>query len=183
MEEYLQSELDVPKSQITSLRNSQATRRMIIQEIQNFGQNPTIKFGDPILIYYAGHGGETSAPPGWDCEGSKTQMVIPYDCEAKVDGEIIHGIPDRTFGWLLKQLADKKGNNITVILDNCFSGSGTRAGKLTSEPSSRLHRGIRIASGFVNGGLKSHVLLAACSAGEYAREALSNLDIERVTYR
>jgi len=60
-----------------------------------------------------------------------------------------------------------------------------------------LTRGINVASGFLNAGFKSHVLISACGAGERARElsghgiftkALLNAlwraqrSIERLTY-
>ncbi|KDR74094.1 hypothetical protein GALMADRAFT_157880 [Galerina marginata CBS 339.88] len=216
VEEYLQLALAVPKAHIKSLRDGQATRESIIQAIKAFMVDSRIKEGNPILIYFAGHGAEANAPEGWPSEDSKTQMLIPHDCGDAVNGKTIHGIPDRTLGWLLKQLADEKGQNITVVLDNCFSGSGTRTLNTESEESIRgvdyqfklppeldrqIHssgptpRGIQATPEFLRGGFKSHVLLAACGAGELAREirgrgafteallaTLGRLAIERVTY-
>ena len=95
------------------------------------------------MIYYAGHGTEASAPPAWETGGSKIQMILPQNYSAE-SGSEVHGIPDRTIGTLLEDLAQEKGDNIvrpnlllcstshlkmqqTVIFDCCFSGSGTRS--------------------------------------------------------
>lgn len=112
VDKFLLEELGVPKAQITSLRDSQATRQAIIQAIESFVADPRVEENGPILIYFAGHGGETESPVGWTSEDSKSQLIIPHDCGENDEGQTIHGIPDRTFGWLLKRIADKKGHNI-----------------------------------------------------------------------
>jgi hypothetical protein len=108
--------LSVPRSNIKSLRNSEATRAAILKELKSFATNPNIQHNDPILIYFAGHGAATESPAEWapsvPSGRSKIQMLIPHDCGVKLDGEYVHGIPDRTLGWILKELADEKGNNI-----------------------------------------------------------------------
>ncbi|KAF8875733.1 caspase domain-containing protein [Gymnopilus junonius] len=214
---FLLEELGVPEAQITSLRDSQATRHPIIKAIESFIVDHRIEENNPILIYFAGHGSEAKSPAGWFSEDSKSQLLIPYDCGEIVEGQTIHGIPDRTFGWLLKQIADSKGHNISVVLDSCCSGSGTRAIpellvarkvnynlELPYNLDDRLHpkhsgetgsKEIHIAPGFDNGGLKSHVLLAACGSGELAREThgrgaftqalldtLHGRNIQKITY-
>jgi hypothetical protein len=82
--------------------------------------------------------------------------------------------------------------NQTVVFDCCFSGSGTRQGErfdsirlsrfaevannvprdLDRDIWQGLHndRATKIASGFLQSGLRSHVLLAACGADETAKE-------------
>ena len=146
MRNYLQKDLAVPSSQIRTLRNSEATRAAIIDGIQAFSFNNEIKEGDPILIYFAGHGGSADTPKGWEVGSTgKIELLVPYDHSSPPDdGNPKHGIPDRTLGALLSQLAIEKGDNIvrctfifrefiyqlttrqTVILDCCHSGSGTR---------------------------------------------------------
>jgi len=109
-------------------------------------------------------------------------------------------------------MADVKGNNIvrgrtpflrivliksqTVILDNCFSGSGTRAAQsayklrgvdyrlqlppnLDAQHAHKLEpisptRALNTVPGFLHGGFKSHVLISACGAEERAREAFGH---------
>ena len=112
--DYLQKHLGVPSSQIRDLRDSGATRAAIMEEIKAFAFNKKIKEGDPILIYYAGHGGSADTPKGWEVESTgKTEFLIPYDHSSPLDDSSPkHGIPDRTIGALLSHLASKKGDNI-----------------------------------------------------------------------
>ncbi|RXW20808.1 hypothetical protein EST38_g5036 [Candolleomyces aberdarensis] len=207
MKEYLETSLKVPKDHIVNLRDQAATRRNIISAFEGLRDNDRIKKHDPILIYYAGHGGEL-----WPKDdGNKIQALIPVDYVA----EKICPIPDRTVASLVNGIANKRGNNITfdfsfmstqtqtVILDCCHSGSGTRGDEtdnstvrgcelspndvpdhldadirranLVPEPepgptSNSAARGLVSARGFAVRGMKSHILLAACSANEEARE-------------
>ncbi|KAJ2926774.1 hypothetical protein H1R20_g10309, partial [Candolleomyces eurysporus] len=193
MNEYLETSLKIPKDHIVNLRDQEATRSKIISAFKGLRDNDRIKKQDPILIYYAGHGGEVRAKN----DGHKIQALIPVDYAA----EKIFPIPDRTVARLINDIAKKHGNNITVILDCCHSGSGTR-GKETdnsivrgcelspndvpddldahiwkanpepeSEPTANsATRGLVSARGFAVRGMKSHILLAACSANEDARE-------------
>ncbi len=50
------------------------------------------------------------------------ETIVPYD--SRTQG--IYDIPDKVLTSLLARLATTKGTNITVILDSCHSGSGTR---------------------------------------------------------
>jgi hypothetical protein len=112
--EYLEHNLKVQKSHIRNLREAQATRAAIIAGFDAFQTNPDIKRGDPILIYYAGHGGEVAAPPGWEAGRADniTQMLIPYDYQPKPEKPKVYGIPDRTIGILISRIAKAKGDNI-----------------------------------------------------------------------
>ena len=114
MKEYLENALRVDKSHIRNLRDSQATRAAIISEFIALETNPDIKPGDPILIYYAGHGGEATPPTGWEAggAGSRTQMLIPHDYCTEVDNRKIYGIPDRSVSALITRVAKVKGDNI-----------------------------------------------------------------------
>ncbi|KAH7917730.1 hypothetical protein BV22DRAFT_1135169 [Leucogyrophana mollusca] len=203
VKDYLEKDLRVPSTRIRNLRNSEATRARIIKEISAFTddkdktEDQRIKKGDPIFIFYSGHGGESESPPGWHARGTKIQHLVPYDwdCDDGKGGKV-PAIPDRTLGALLTRLAGAKGDNITVVFDCCHSGSGTRNDHAAP---TRLVRGIKIkeapagdldqdiwgtveasetkngraltsAAGFAQSGLLSHVLLAACGANEGARE-------------
>ncbi|KAK0187315.1 caspase domain-containing protein [Armillaria mellea] len=189
---FLHKTLRVPENQIENLRNENATRAHIEKKIEDLGRNPDIKQGDPILIYYAGYGAEANAPPRWDSANGKIQMLVPYDFVpgGSNDHRRGQGVLDVKFNHLLAELA-KKSDNITVILDCCHSASGTRddSSDLTSAvrgielpnryaipndlfppdiaPNTRADS---VAEGFQTAGLSSHVLLAACKAGEVARE-------------
>ncbi|KAF8993487.1 caspase domain-containing protein [Cyathus striatus] len=195
VEEYLLKTLEVPSSQITNLRDNEATRARIIQAIDDLAKDKRIEMGDPILIYYAGHGASAPAPPSWEAGGPEVQMLVPYDFHA-IDskGHKVNGVPDRTLGVLLTRLAKVKGDNISVIFDCCHSGSGTRddeddivvrgieiVDEIPADLDKRIwdgqaeeldgdDRASAIAAGFTHSGLRSHVLLAACGAGETSKE-------------
>ncbi|CAE6402008.1 unnamed protein product [Rhizoctonia solani] len=126
----LDSDLKVPGDQIVNLRNETATRQGIINSIKQLRKNPHINYGDPILIYYAGHGGVRKATEKWKQEKGAhvVQVIFPFDYDVKTDdsSEPIECIPDRTIAGLLNDLSKEKGDNITVIFDSCHSASGTR---------------------------------------------------------
>jgi hypothetical protein len=116
MKQYLESDLGVPPSQIRFLCNAEATRSAIIQEFNSLVADQRIHRGDPILIFFAGHGGEVDAPTDWEAGGGKIQMLIPHDFQANVDSRVTHGIPThRTIGTLLSRIAEKWGNNIVRL--------------------------------------------------------------------
>lgn len=113
LESYLRETLEVPVDQIRNLRNESATRSAIIKALNDLICDARIRMGDAIIIFYAGHGGETKAPPGWDTETGKIQYILPCDIKTKdKDGSEIRGIPDRTLAIFLNTLAEVKGDNI-----------------------------------------------------------------------
>ncbi|KAF8608026.1 hypothetical protein BDV93DRAFT_434690, partial [Ceratobasidium sp. AG-I] len=134
---YLTRNLCTPRGQILCLLNEQATRQVIIDSFSShLVNNPNINHSDPILIYFAGHGDSVAAPAEWYSSDGTCDMILPHDASwsnvqddienaappAKINN-FVHGIPDRTIGALISKLHQVKGDNITVILDSCFSGS------------------------------------------------------------
>lgn len=115
VQQYLEKELNVPSSHIRNLRNEEATRAAIVDAFRQLQDDSRIKNGDPILIFYAGHGGEVDAPVGWEAGDTKTQMLVPHDFRTKVNNRDVHGIPDRTIAALLDRLSEKKGDNIVCL--------------------------------------------------------------------
>ena len=121
IDNYLRKDLNVPSDQICNLRNQQATRKEIIEALKGIANNDSIQRGDPILIYYAGHGGLTKAPVGWETESKEIQMLIPQD-HNDIEGPKVYGIPDQTIGALINDVAEAKGDNIVWLLSiNCNS--------------------------------------------------------------
>ncbi|KAJ2921616.1 hypothetical protein H1R20_g15479, partial [Candolleomyces eurysporus] len=195
---WLIKDFNVPPSHIQYLRDNAATRKAIVEALEGLSTDPKIKRDDPILIYYAGHGTQARAPKQWCWDSPNIQMIVPWNfkqSDTDSPDRITHGIPDRTLSVLLTKLAKKKGNNITVILDCCHSGSGTRSDSDTrirggpcegevpanldedlkpADPDEDLElprtRGAQIKPKFEHYGLRSHVLLAACAPHEFAHE-------------
>ncbi|KDR80085.1 hypothetical protein GALMADRAFT_92295, partial [Galerina marginata CBS 339.88] len=192
--EYLTDRLRVPESQIQVLTNEEASRAAILRGFISLKEDPQIQEGDPIFIFYAGHGAELESPPGWESgrPNNMIQMLVPQDFCSDI-GKVIPGIPDRTVGALLEDIAEKKGNNITVVLDCCHSASGTRgrSGKFSVRGSEILRPSIHTEGldrhiwdkgakplypipKFRFTGLRSHILIAACGPNEVARESASH---------
>ncbi|KDR81761.1 hypothetical protein GALMADRAFT_221630 [Galerina marginata CBS 339.88] len=196
VESFLQDLVRVPPDHIQHLRNHEATSDAMKSAIKAFAVDERIHYGDPILIYYAGHGSEANAPESWPPQQrNKVQMILPHDFFFQgQDSARGQGLIDRTLSVLLGDVAKAKGDNITVILDCCHSGSGTRDAQLDSTTFSRgvdlpayyqlyarideeivsideESRGAAIAKNFAQTGLTSHVLLAACREDEKAKES------------
>lgn len=194
-QDYLMKGLRVPEDQISTLFNERATRSAIIEAFKDLSKDCRINEGDPIFIFYAGHGGQKTPHPDWKEPNKKIEVIIPYDCTDDSDSLIPHpvfvpSIPDITIAALINQIATEKGNNITVVLDSCHSASGTRGGGENSSTRVRSallgdlefdsntdrdiwdchSRGTRPYTGSSRRGLKSHMLISACRSFEKAIE-------------
>ncbi|KAK0471052.1 caspase domain-containing protein [Armillaria novae-zelandiae] len=186
---FLQDTLLVPEDRIKSLHNEKATRTTIETEIKNLAINPEVRKDDPILIFYAGHGAEAPAPSGWTSSNGKIQMLAPYEFNPNVSSKEGQGVLDITLSHLLGALAKEKSDNITVILDCCHSGSGTRdhhddptfavrgveLPKTYTIPQDVLRdaenaRSTHVPEKYEKANELSHVLLSACKQGEKAIE-------------
>ena len=119
MKEYLEKDLGVPSDQIRTLLDEEASRSGILQALVELREDPRIKKGDPILIFYAGHGSEIDAPQGWEAGGPKIQAIVPHD--ASEFSPVVYPIPDRTLGALINMLAKDKGDNIVRLSDYLWS--------------------------------------------------------------
>ncbi|KAH8088972.1 hypothetical protein BXZ70DRAFT_1011480 [Cristinia sonorae] len=198
---------------IMTLTESRATRAGIIDAFRtHLIENERIRTGDALVFAFSGHGSRSPAPDGWavvvdtsqspSVSGSESEeeseeeiaamleMIIPYD-EGTPDpktGLPVCGIPDRTLGALLDRAEARHGDNITVILDCCHSGHGTRAGNSSTDDEENPFQVRGLDPGLVTplrpgvdsilwqydekkkkktrGG--SHVLLAACGPHEQA---------------
>lgn len=182
---FLINQLNVPQEQIRVLINSEATRESILDTFQTFLiGNPAIKRGDQILFHYSGHGAKMRCPHGWNVRGY-VESLVPYDGWMKD----VYNIPDKTLGALLDRLAAAKGDHITVMLDSCHSGSGTRdittpgapcvrqvpadervpPDDLDAEIQASIPSRLPGPSGWGTQGMP-YVLLASCRDNEYSQE-------------
>ncbi|KAI0088778.1 hypothetical protein BDY19DRAFT_906287 [Irpex rosettiformis] len=149
VKDFLRRSKGVPEDHIKWLSNATATRKGIISAFKtHLIDNSQIKYGDAILFYFSGHGSYYRAPPGWivneEKAGDKDQddtveAILPWDEGISYDGDLYPtcAIPDRTLAVLINEVASSHGNNITIILDCCSSGHGTRAG-MGDEPVSKV---------------------------------------------
>ncbi|KAJ1301207.1 hypothetical protein OPQ81_003617 [Rhizoctonia solani] len=200
VETFLSADLRVPKGNILTLYDQDASREAIVTAFETLQKNPRIRRGDPIVIFFSGHGGETKAQPEWKRKhGTSTiQVIFPYDYELPIanTNNLVNCIPDTTIANLLNQLADAKGNNITVIFDSCHSASGTRDVKgssglrarsaeikspippdidddilVHSSLGSKATRGVERP---LHSDQASHILIAACGSNQKAWENNEN---------
>ncbi|KAI0026850.1 caspase domain-containing protein, partial [Vararia minispora EC-137] len=144
IKDFLTSDLSVPEECIVVLADEDATRERIVLAIQELASPKNgINKGDPILIYFAGHGSTVRAPQNWTSDPT-IQVLVPHDGHS--DGTVASSlITDRKFGSLLRDLANEKGDNITVILDCCHSTSGTRSAAAPKEEDKDfLPRGVEL---------------------------------------
>ncbi|KAG6915810.1 hypothetical protein DXG01_009684 [Tephrocybe rancida] len=182
-EKLLTSKLGVSKDRIINLRDEAATREEILKALRSLAHHSAISSEDPILIYFSGHGSQTSPPRGWPTNSpdDKIQMLIPHDfVSRRPNGDQGSGILDITLSQILNDIAKNKSDNITVILDCCHAGSGTRN---NASDETFAVRSIELPDGYavsvdpfsseVQGGssLMPHVLLAACKPDQVAIES------------
>lgn len=113
--EYLITDLQVPQSHITFLRDKEATRERIIKAFQELSTNEKIQKGDSIFIFYAGHGAQAYPPkrligtPG--CP-ERVELLVPHDYHKDPANVQNMGIPDYSLAALLNKIAKEKGDNI-----------------------------------------------------------------------
>ncbi|KAJ7229391.1 caspase domain-containing protein [Mycena rebaudengoi] len=183
--------LEVPTDNIKFLTDKDATRTAIISTFQShFINNPKIpdNANTTMIFFFAGHGDRVAAPGNLMSSDGMVETICPHD-EGTLDGEgqYVHGIPDYVLGWLLRDLATTKGNNITVIFDSCHSGGmGRNTGRARAPPKGNVplrpipleldnylwkHKtGAAPSYSLWTTTTTSHVLLAACREDETARE-------------
>lgn len=118
MAHFLLHRVGAEASRLHILHNAEATREAIINHLRLMAERDFIKQGDPILIFYAGHGSQTVAPKGWPCGavGNPIEMLLPSDFLSETSTGTIQGIPDILVSNLLKKLADAKGANIVSFI-------------------------------------------------------------------
>jgi len=128
VKDYLESDLQVPSEQIQILLNKDASRSAIITGLLRLQDDPRIAPGDPILIFFAGHGSELpqkTSPVEPHTHNEKIQVIIPQNycpgLDEEASGETkVEAIPDRTFAALLDGIANSKGDNIVSLYREIF---------------------------------------------------------------
>ncbi len=177
----LQQRFHVPPSQISMLTNEAATvagvkqaiRQQLLAPVRAHVQQHPDAEPPTVLLHFSGHGSQAPDPTGQKPSGLDETLVCH---DSRLPN--IYDLKD----WELGQLLDEVGQqteNITVVLDCCHSGSGTRnagqrAEKMVSavrscvpdrraQPAPTTPRGSQPATA-------NHVLLAACLNREKAYE-------------
>ena len=130
---FLENKLNVPDSHICWCSDEEATYEKIMcllttaadDLISLFARGSDFRSGDPIILFYAGHGGRSRAKPTSSSDILKMhathdgniELLCPHDIDTPgVDQKIIHGIPDFVFGNLLDTVAANYGGNVVRLL-------------------------------------------------------------------
>ncbi|KAJ7158866.1 hypothetical protein C8R46DRAFT_403062 [Mycena filopes] len=178
VQRWLLKDLKVPKDRVCMLLDKDATKDNVERSFSShLIENTNIQRGDAILFYFAGYGSTVRSP---ERHVSSTEVLCTYDF-----GQEKAGISACTLRTMLLELSRVKGDNITIILDSCFSPPPnirdrrntrwTPADKeslprdaFVSRPTG-LGRNDPRSVGFVHA-VESYTLLAASGGGEKASE-------------
>src|SRR5205085_10114581 len=95
-----------------------ATRAAIFHSIENHLESGAAK-DDVLLFYFAGHGSQVRNSES-DERDKLDESIVPADSRAGAPD-----IRDKELRVLFNRILDR-GARLTVILDNCHSGSGAR---------------------------------------------------------
>jgi hypothetical protein len=188
IEQLLRNKFGVPAANIRKLTNNQAThaaikaafREHLIGNAQQWQQARQQGEKPAFLFHFSGHGSQARDETGTEPDGFD-ETLVAYD--SRTPG--VYDIKDWELGELIDQL-NAVSDNVTVILDCCHSGSGTRdlsetvaqtrrcppdlRPQPTQRPAALRQAGTRSVSGAgweVSG---KHVLLAGCRDLEESNE-------------
>ncbi|MBP5975968.1 caspase family protein [Brasilonema sp. CT11] len=123
IEEYLNERFNKQEYQLhlETLKDEQATRKAVIDGFRKHlslaGQD------DIVLFYYSGHGSQELAPKEfWQLEPDHLdETLVCYDSRTEGGWDLA----DKELAKLIAEVA-QKNPHMTIIMDCCHSGSGTR---------------------------------------------------------
>jgi pimeloyl-ACP methyl ester carboxylesterase len=190
---YLEERVNKDKGialRLKTLKDAEATREAVIQAFREHFK--TARKGDVALFYYSGHGSQEPAPEEfWTIEPDRLdETLVCHDSRQPGCWDLA----DKEIAKLIGEVA-AKGPHVAVILDCCHSGSGTREVEVVRRvETDRRRRPIesfiltkdevqavatRGAGGAAGTGWNittegRHVLFAACSSDQEAKEHTGN---------
>lgn len=181
--EMLIKNFNFANTDVKILLDSQATKQNVMDALKNLLTGASK--GDTLVFTNSSHG-SYSAEVGGD-EEKYDEILCPYDIDA-------NQITDDDLRDLFKSVP--KGVSLSIILDNCFSGTGTRAAVSDLIPGMRTpdDRRVRFLSPALRGqkvlenpwkakpktrikypeSKMNEVLLSGCSDKEYSYDAYFN---------
>lgn len=183
---FLESHFDPQQLRLRVLKNSQATRQGIIDGFrQHLAQ---AQADDVVLFQFAGHGARWKSAPEFHkfyADGYDEGLVC-WDSRREPARPGSYDFADKELAVLIAEVA-QSGAHVTVILDCCHSGSGTRstppvlykprmthqidtARPLDSYLSGHYAKQLQ-TSGRLEMPASRHILLAACERQKQAFEA------------
>lgn len=109
---------DFDARNIVTLTDKQATRKAILSALRRHLLRPASK-DDVLLFYFAGHGSQVRNSRS-DEPDRLDESLVPAD-----SGVRVRDIRDKELRPIFNRILDR-GARLTVLLDNCHSGSGAR---------------------------------------------------------
>ncbi|MBD2604801.1 caspase family protein [Scytonema hofmannii FACHB-248] len=109
---------------ILTLTNAQATRQGILQAFEQHLIDQA-KPGDVVVFHYSGHGSRVQDKDR-DTPDGLNGTLVPFDSSLPPNGGVVQDIMGHTLFLLMYAL---KTENVTVVLDSCYSGA-TKRGNL-----------------------------------------------------
>jgi uncharacterized protein YgiM (DUF1202 family) len=158
--DYLVGQLGVPRSQVTMLRNEQAT---LMEMKRQLGVELRRKAGpkDTVIIFYAGHGAPETDPQSPDGDGIE-KYIVPYDGDET--NLYSTGLPMKDLeAMLYGRIVSER---VILITDACYSGAS--AGRTFATASRRA----TITDAFLArlAKAKGRVIITASAANEVSEE-------------
>ncbi len=117
LQEMLTLLYGVDRRDIVTLTDQAATRAAILQGLENLATNASKD--NVLLFYFAGHGSQVKNSLS-DERDKMDESIVPADSRLGV-----RDIRDKVLREYFNRMVDR-GARLTIILDNCHSGSGAR---------------------------------------------------------
>lgn len=122
---------------VQSISNQAATATGIRNKLNDLYENA--REGDIIVVHYSGHGQQLQDLNGDEADGMD-EAIVPYDAPKNVRFPNYKGekhILDDEIGVWVGQIKQRLGNTgqLFMLLDCCYSGTGTRAGPVATSRS------------------------------------------------
>ncbi|KAK0460746.1 peptidase C14, caspase domain-containing protein, partial [Desarmillaria tabescens] len=136
VERYLVHHLHIPTGQIQKLLghhdapptdiSSIPSCENILSTLLGLSTNSDIEHGDPIIIFFAGHGSRYLWSDNHEDKEKFVEAFCPMDRNTlNRNGKPISDITNQEINTILSEISHTKGHRISVILDCCHAGSIT----------------------------------------------------------
>lgn len=113
--EYLIKGVGIPKANIRTLINENATKGDIEKTVEVWLRNKVKGSDSMVFFYYSGHG----AP---DVKGDTEAYIVPYDGDPDYLEKTAYPLKS-----LYASLSQLPSGNVIAVLDSCFAGRGDRS--------------------------------------------------------
>jgi hypothetical protein len=133
--ELLVGKFGFPPQNVKVLLDEEATARNILQAIQDWLVAPS-QPDDVVYFHFSGHGSQTADQEG-DEEDGADELICPTDMQQGLAASVI------TDDQLKAALGRIAARNVTVVLDACHSGTGTRDLSLSRPRYAEFDPGLR----------------------------------------